>query len=77
MPSVIRRILKDLNKDREEGVFEVFTPHSLRHTFATRCFENGIPPKVVQGYLGHSTIQMTMDLYTHVMKDVQQDEIKK
>ena len=77
VPSVIRRILKDLNKDREEGVFEVFTPHSLRHTFATRCFENGIPPKVVQGYLGHSTIQMTMDLYTHVMKDVQQDEIKK
>lgn len=77
VPSVIRRILKDLNKDRKEGVFEVFTPHSLRHTFATRCFENGIPPKVVQGYLGHSTIQMTMDLYTHVMKDVQQDEIKK
>lgn len=74
----INSIVKDMNKERNESnLFPNFTPHSLRHSFATRCFEQGIPPKVVQGYLGHSTIQMTMDLYTHVMEDVKQDEIKK
>ena len=45
-------------------------PHSFRHTFATRCLEAGIPPKVVQTWLGHASIKMTMDLYTHVNVDL-------
>ena len=43
--------------------------HSLRHTFATRCAEAGIAAKVVQKWLGHSTIDMTMNVYTHVNND--------
>lgn len=50
--------------DEEIGLF---SGHTFRHTFATRCFEAGVQPKVVQSYLGHATLQMTMDLYTHVM----------
>lgn len=74
----ISSIVREMNKKREKGnEFPNFSPHCLRHTFATRCFENGIPPKVVQEYLGHTTIQMTMDLYTHVMKETKQEEIKK
>ena len=74
----ISSIVTEMNKKREKGnEFPNFSPHCFRHTFATRCFENGIPPKVVQEYLGHTTIQMTMDLYTHVMKETKQDEIKK
>ncbi len=46
---------------------ELFLAHCFRHTFATRCFEAGIQPKTVQAYLGHATLQMTMDLYTAVM----------
>ena len=42
------------------------TPHILRHTFATRCFESGISPKVIQTYLGHTDITTTMNIYTHV-----------
>ena len=42
------------------------TPHILRHTFATRCFEAGISPKVIQTYLGHTDIATTMNIYTHV-----------
>mgnify|MGYP001623051401 CR=1 FL=1 len=42
------------------------TPHILRHTFATRCFEAGISPKVIQTYLGHTDITTTMNIYTHV-----------
>lgn len=46
---------------------ELFSAHCFRHTFATRCFKAGIQPKTVQAYLGHATLQMTMDLYTAVM----------
>ena len=62
---------------REPVAFERITPHTLRHTFATRAFESGIPPKVVQQILGHSSLEMTMDLYTHVTEDVQAREIQK
>lgn len=53
------------------------TPHVLRHTFATRAIERGIPPKVVQELLGHSSITMTLDLYTHVLPQTKAEEIKK
>ena len=43
---------------------------------ATRCFEAGIPPKTVQSYLGHTNIQMTMDIYTEVLSDKKMSDIK-
>ncbi len=58
-------------------VMDYFTGHTFRHTFATRCFEAGIQPKVVQKYLGHATLQMTMDLYTHVTDELAQEDIEK
>ena len=54
-----------------------FYPHALRHTFATRCFEAGIDAKVVQGYLGHYSISITLDLYTHVTNDKAKTEMDK
>ncbi|WP_312370288.1 tyrosine-type recombinase/integrase [Lachnoclostridium sp.] len=60
-----------------EDKFDYFTPHALRHTFATRALENGIPPKVVQEILGHSSITMTLDLYTHVLPQTKAQEMKK
>ena len=69
--------LQAAKEQREPIIFERITPHTLRHTFATRAFESGIPPKVVQQILGHSSLEMTMDLYTHVTEDVQSREIQK
>lgn len=43
--------------------------HTLRHTFATRCAEIGISAKMTQQWLGHSTIDMTMNVYTHINSD--------
>ncbi|MBO5238971.1 MAG: site-specific integrase [Lachnospiraceae bacterium] len=43
-----------------------FHPHSIRHTFATRCAESGMDMKVAQLLLGHSNISITLTVYTHV-----------
>ena len=74
----IERIVDEINliKDPLEE-FERFSPHCFRHTFATRCFESGIQPKTVQAYLGHATLKMTMDLYTHVLDIKKQEEMDK
>lgn len=46
--------------------------HDLRHTHATLLLQAGIQPKVVQERLGHSTIAITMNTYSHVMPTMQQ-----
>jgi integrase len=42
------------------------TLHSLRHTWATLALERGVHPRVVQERLGHSTIAITLGIYSHV-----------
>ena len=46
--------------------------HDLRHTCATLLLRRGVHPKVVSELLGHSTIQMTLNRYSHVVPDMQQ-----
>lgn len=53
-----------------------FSIHILRHTFATRCIENGMRPKTLQTILGHSKIEVTMNLYVHVTEDSKADEME-
>lgn len=74
----IGKIVDTINsmKDPLEQM-EKFSGHCFRHTFATRCFEAKIQPKTIQAFLGHATLQMTMDLYTHVTEEFKQDEFKK
>lgn len=74
----IKRIVDEINLTRDiTDEMELFSCHCFRHTFATRCFEAGIAPKTVQAYLGHATLQMTMDLYTSVMPKQLADEMDK
>ena len=51
--------------------------HDLRHSYATLLLGQGIHPKVVQEALGHSTIAITMDLYSHVSPNLQEEAAQK
>lgn len=74
----IRAVVKQINLVRPfDEQFPVFSGHTFRHTFATRCFENGVDAKVVQSYLGHASLKMTMDLYTHVTEEKSSNDIEK
>ncbi len=78
----LKRLIKSINqkeatKDNGIQILTKITPHILRHTFATRGLENGISPKVMQDMLGHSSITMTLDLYSHVLPDMKANAIKK
>lgn len=51
--------------------------HDLRHTHATMLLKQGVHPKIVQERLGHQTIGMTMDKYSHVVKGMQKEAVDK
>lgn len=42
------------------------TPHQLRHEFATICFDAGLPARDTMEIMGHSSIEVTEDVYTHI-----------
>lgn len=62
----ISRIVKKINKEEEEAMND-FGVHTLRHTFATRCYENGVDPLKLQTVLGHKSLDTTLETYVSVM----------
>lgn len=53
------------------------TPHGLRHTHASLLFSAGVDPKNISDRLGHSTIKITLDLYTHITEEQRTDTVEK
>lgn len=51
--------------------------HGLRHTFTTRMIERGVDPKTTAAFLGHSSTEMTMDVYTSCTERMKQDALEK
>lgn len=64
-------------KKLKEAGLKHYTFHALRHTFATRALEAGIPIKVVSQILGHASVQITMDTYSHVLPELQKESMNK
>lgn len=58
--------------------FEVsnLSSHILRHTYATRCIENGMPAEVLQKLLGHKNITTTINTYTTIFDAFRNDVVK-
>src|SRR3546814_19599601 len=48
-------------------------PHDLRHTWASLALAAGVHPKVVSDRLGHSTIAITIDTYSHAIPSLDAD----
>ena len=47
--------------------------HDLRHAHATHMLASGVHPKIASERLGHSKIEITLDLYSHVLSNMQAD----
>ena len=51
--------------------------HDLRHTHATMMLKNGVNPKIVSERLGHSSVVITLDIYSHVLPGLQEEAAMK
>ncbi|WP_165423558.1 tyrosine-type recombinase/integrase [Ktedonosporobacter rubrisoli] len=67
------RLLKMFQKALDQADLPHMRFHDLRHSAATILLQMGIHPKVVQELLGHSTIAMTMDVYSHLLPSMHKD----
>lgn len=64
-----KKILKNLNLGSHRL-------HDLRHTHATELLQAGVNPKIVQERLGHSKIETTLNIYSHLIPSMQKNAIE-
>ncbi len=60
-----RTYFNKYKKIMEKINLNLYNFHTLRHTFATRCIENGCDPKTLSEILGHSSVKITLERYVH------------
>lgn len=73
------------NRNLQNSLYRIFakcgiegaTMHTLRHTYATRCFEAGVDIKAISEQLGHANVKTTYNIYVHLLEDTKEKEIDK
>ena len=68
---------ESLNKIYRKAGIENATMHTLRNTYATRCFEAGVDIKAISEQLGHANVKTTYNIYVHLLEDTKVKEIDK
>ena len=74
---ILRRIVIDYNNLHPKTPLPHITPHILRHTFCTNMINAGVNPKCVQYIMGHSTVNVTLGVYTHTNFSAAANELAK
>ena len=69
-PEVVSRRFRQAVK---RAMLPMIRPHDLRHTHATLALQAGIHPKVVSERLGHASISITLDTYSHAIPALQEE----
>ncbi len=64
---------REFNRRVRDSDLQRIRLHDLRHTFATLALKNGMHPKVVSDRLGHASVGITLDLYSHVTPAIGRD----
>jgi len=72
-----RNITRHFHRSLEKAGLERMPFQDLRHTAATLLLKENVHPKIVQDMLGHSSITLTLDTYSHILPDMQQEAAEK
>lgn len=64
-----KRIVNNCNLSKD------FTPHCLRHTFATLMYKENMPLEAISKYLGHASTEVTRSIYVHIFDEITTAEI--
>ncbi|MCX7708955.1 MAG: site-specific integrase, partial [Clostridia bacterium] len=73
LPDYVTKVFKKYS--RRLGFSESISFHSLRHTHASWLLRQGVNPKVVSERLGHTSVNITLNTYSHLMPNTQKDII--
>jgi integrase len=73
----IKRINRGLTREGQQLLNSKITLYGTRHTHATMLLQAGVNPKVVSERLGHSTVVITLDTYSHVLQNIQEEAVLK
>ena len=66
-------VSKAFRDHRKAAMLPEIPLHGLRHTYATLALAAGINPRIVSARLGHATVALTLDVYSHVLPQADQE----
>lgn len=75
-PYLPNYITKNFIKFINDNNFSKIRFHDLRHTHATLLLKAGVNPKIVSERLGHSSVSITLDIYSHVLPNMQKEAVR-